>query len=512
MGHRTCPHVPATQMGHETCPHVPDIERKTTLKSKLNGKKLLLPSSVLVGMLLFSGCSQQAAVEDVADPVIPVAITEVSGGALSDIQKINGTVKPGQDVELVPASAGEIVAVHVKKGDKVKEGQVIATLDTSNEQLSLKQARESLTRAQNGLKNAQQTQKQAVSSTVQAENSVRQQEASLVQAQANLEQGKNGRTDGITNANINVGNAQRKWDETKRELDRITALYNDGLVSKQQLEQAQDAEKQAESTYNSAKISAEQAQRQDNVHVLEAAVEQARIAIDSAKKRIDDAKINENVAAIGVQNAQVAVNEAQISVEQAQKLIDDKVIKAPIAGEIMEITAEKGEFVSSATYFARIISTNSVHVEAMVTAEQLFLIETGDKIDVYLPPIDQTVPGTITYIAPTSDQSNLYKVEVNVENKDGKIISGMIAQLNVEQVLVENGVLVPTEAIVEKNDAAYIFVLNGETVKKIDIEIVQSETEFSAVQGEIAKGSKVVSKGQNLLNDGDKVTVQEEEK
>lgn len=537
------------------------------VKKKAKRQSVKVAAVMLGAMLITAGCNKaEEAAKTISE--IPVAVTDITGGSLNDSTLITGTIKPGKDVELMPTNAGELVSVSVKKGDAVKKGQVLAKLDTSDYELSLKQAKTALNRAQNGEKRAQETYNQAKGATSQAQDGVRQAEASLNQsrvalkqaetgvpdaqdgvrqaesklrqAEASLNQAKNGRLDGIEGASYNLQNAKNQWDDAKKNLQRMEGLFKEGLISQQQLDQAKNAEIQASTAYQQAQLSEKQANREDNLNVLQGNVEQAKVGVnqaksgvnnaklgieqakvgvdqaevgvDRAKKSVADAKVNENIAAVGVKEASIAVQEAQIGVEQAQKRIDDMIIKAPVAGEVLDVMAEPGEFVSNQSPFARLVSADIVHLEALVTPEQMFTLEEGETAEVEIPALKKNVSGNVTYISPTSEQSGLFKVEIELPNEDRKIRPGMVAQLNLKEVLVADSFLVPTEAVVEKDDKAYIFVIKKDKAVQKEVEVIRAETDFTAINGSISKGEKVVVKGQNLLKDGDQTRIMKEEK
>jgi RND family efflux transporter MFP subunit len=509
------------------------------VKKNVKRQSVRIAAVMLGAMLVTAGCNKpEEAAKTISE--IPVAVTDITGGSLNDNTLITGTIKPGKDVELMPTNPGELVSVSVKKGDTVTKGQVLAKLDTSDYELGLKQAQASLSRAKNGeervkstlnrAKNgqarAQETYKQAQGAAKLAEDGLRQAEISLRQAEANMAQAKNGRTDGMEGASYNLENAKNQWEDAKRNLARVQGLFEEGLTSQQQLDQAKTAEMQANIAYQQAQLSEKQASREDNLAVLQTSIEQAKVGIDRAKKAIEDAETNENLAAIGmkeadiaaeeaavaVQDAAIAVKEAQIGVEQAQKKIDDMIIKAPVAGEVLDVMAETGEFVSNQTPFARLVSADVLHLEALVTPEQMFTLEEGDSAEVNIPSLKTAVNGTVTYISPTAEQSGLFKVEIQLPNENRQIRPGMVAQLNLKEVLVADSFLVPTEAVVEKDDKAYIFVIaKGKAVQK-EVEVVRAETDFTAINGSVSKGEKVVVKGQNLLKDGDQTRIMKEEK
>jgi RND family efflux transporter MFP subunit len=87
------------------------------------------PFSLLgCALLVFCGCNRTS--QQSAGSVNPIApVVSASRGALSNTLTVAGEFLPYQEVELHAKVAGYIRHINVDIGDKVKEGQVLATLD-----------------------------------------------------------------------------------------------------------------------------------------------------------------------------------------------------------------------------------------------------------------------------------------------------------------------------------------------------------------------------------------------
>src|SRR5687767_11200474 len=64
-----------------------------------------------------------------ARPPMPVEFATVSRGALSDMVMVVGKLIGAQTVDVAPKVNGRLQAMHVKLGDTVRRGQVIAKVE-----------------------------------------------------------------------------------------------------------------------------------------------------------------------------------------------------------------------------------------------------------------------------------------------------------------------------------------------------------------------------------------------
>ncbi|UTW70846.1 HlyD family secretion protein [Anaerobacillus sp. HL2] len=69
----------------------------------------------------------------------------------------------------------------------------------------------------------------------------------------------------------------------------------------------------------------------------------------------------------------------------------------------------------------RLISDDIIIVELAISAQQLMMVEIGDKVEVQFSGQTEKIEGTVTTIALAADQSGLFKVDVEVDNVEKKV-------------------------------------------------------------------------------------------
>lgn len=222
-----------------------------------------------------------------------------------------------------------------------------------------------------------------------------------------------------------------------------------------------------------------------NLHTSQASQSQ----IDQAERSVEQAKLRLQLANLNVQNAY---------------------IKSPIDGVVASIHAESGETVSPGAPLFRIISFDPIKVTANVSPNQMKQLSELKQIPVRFPDLGRSDEAKITQVAQIADSSGLFAVEAEVANPDLDIKPGMTAVLFVEQTLVSEGWLVPSEAIVEQADHAFVYVVKNERAVQVPVDIIESQSDVTAVEGALSAGELVVTKGQMLLTDNQLVTIVEE--
>lgn len=475
----------------------------------------IIAGSLLTALIL-SGCgSKSKTVTTVQEEYTPVEVAAIKKDTIYNSTMITGKVSGKTDVAVIPKVAGKVAEVSVKVGQQVKAGETIAILDKTDLQNRVEQAKASMDTAAIGIEQAKDSVatssvgvKQAEASTATAEIGVEQAQVALKQAQDSIKSVQAA----YNLAKANYDASYEKIQNAKLNLERSKVLYEQGAISKSQLEQAELA-----ASDNSIKVlEAQLAQAQESlnqssnsVNQANVAVKQAQKAYDQAKLGVEQAKTGHNQANTGISQAQASYNQAKVAYDQAVKALNDAVITSPVDGVIYAVNIEKGEMASSAQPVVTITSVDKVHVKVDVTEKLIIKLKKGDSINVQIPSIgDEKITGTITLINPVANsQNNLYTVEIEVDNKDHKIKPGMFANVQLNTDLKENVILINSEAVTVSNEKQVVYVVeNGKAVEK-EVETGIDNGDYVEIKSGVTLNDKVIVKGQELVKNGDKVKV-----
>lgn len=179
-------------------------------------------------------------------------------------------------------------------------------------------------------------------------------------------------------------------------------------------------------------------------------------------------------------------------------------IRAPKDGDITSLDAAVGDTVSDDDPLAVIADMDKLKLEFSVTSGVQSLFSKDDTLDANVD--DQELDAKIISIDTMPDDTGLYPVKATAKNKDKAILPGMIATLHVPEKRVKDATIVPTAAIIEEEEA-FVFVIKDDKAEKIDVETEETQSDKTAVKGDIKADDQVVVDGQMTLNDGDTVNV-----
>jgi membrane fusion protein, multidrug efflux system len=180
-------------------------------------------------------------------------------------------------------------------------------------------------------------------------------------------------------------------------------------------------------------------------------------------------------------------------------------IEAPHDGVVEQLTVKEGSIVTNTNPIGTVVSLHPLKVTFHATEKQRSLFGTGESVKITIN--EQDAEATIDYISHMPDDTGLYIIEATLDNADEKFFIGMIAVAQIPEETIENELIVPTQAIIQENEEHFVYVVKENIARKVPVEILATQTENSAIKGDISVGSEIVTKGMLTLTDGSKVEV-----
>jgi HlyD family secretion protein len=274
-------------------------------------KKILIAVGVVVVAGLLIGLTVVRAQSGYTKVIVGKAVRQ----DLSSVVSGTGQIKPKTYVNIGATAFGRITHLYVKEGDRVKTGQVLATVENVQPEANVEAQKAAIAAA-----------KTDISSYIAAENT----------AQANLEKSK---------ADLE----QKKFD-----YDRYTSLYNEKLVSKQDYDAKKSAYDVDVATVNQnvAALAQAKAQTDSARGHLGTQVATLRSNEDSLNKTVSQAPFNGIVTnlpvregetvVVGIQNAQgsTLMTLADVSIITADVKVDETDIVSVSLGQPADVSVD----------------------------------------------------------------------------------------------------------------------------------------------------------------------------
>ncbi len=476
------------------------------MKGMVNTMRL---SRVLLVLLLLCGVgvlSLSCASKSASAP--QGQVTTVKRGNLSTEITAVGNLALSKKVDLafdIPSSFAtasnplSVEQVLVQEADSVKEGQVLAKLDTAawDDQLTslgdrVTTANTTLTQKQRAVTSAERAVATAERNVTLAERGVTDAERAVTSARYSFIQ-----------AQINLNNAQislEQTEETSTDPLEIEAKQLALEIAKGKLADARQAVDDAETT-----------------------------GIADAQQSVEDAEVKLGDALTAVDDAQTAVNDAQTALGQAKKDLEDAwsaspEVKAPFEGFITNVNVTGGQEVKKGTVAVTIADPTKFEADIMVSEIDILKVKLGGAASVQVQALPGlTFPATVTHIAPTATiQSGVVNYDVTVEltslqpvstqrqqaeaGQSGgqsapaptastgniQLAEGMTITVTITTAQKQDVLLVPNQAIISRAGGTFVQVLNNGVTEERAVQVGISNWQYTEITSGLNEGEQVL--------------------
>ncbi|MBJ3783488.1 efflux RND transporter periplasmic adaptor subunit [Devosia sediminis] len=313
---------------------------------------------------------------------------------LTETVKVTGTLVPAQRSEIASQASGRVMAVMVRPGDTVNEGDVLAQIDRASLELQL-------------------TQQQA--------------------------------TAGATRAQL---------QSSQQQLERTEQLAGQGLATPSALEQARSA---------TAALEAQ-------LEALESGVETAQLALDNAT------------------------------------------VKSPLSGIVSARSVEPGQTIQAGTPLFTVVNLDKMEFDAAASVNSSARVAAGQTAVVTVTGLDgQQFTGQVSRVNPVAlTGTRTVPIYIDLDNEEGNLRGGMFATGQIAVREEQGALAVPVSALREDAEGTYVLTIDGETLVRKPVEVVQEWNRGSQLEVTgLVEGDVIVAAALSELEPGETITLVE---
>ncbi len=184
-------------------------------------------------------------------------------------------------------------------------------------------------------------------------------------------------------------------------------------------------------------------------------------------------------------------------------------IRAPFSGAIAKCYISQGQLMSPGGAAFRLVQIDSLRVAAWVAESEIIDFGEGSPVTFILDALPgEKFAGAIAHIGPaTETDQRVFPIEVHMLNPTGRIRPGMIGTLKAVRRIHRHVVVIPREAILERETGPVAFVVEGRKAVSRPLSLGPSEADRVVVQKGLSFGDQIIVKGGRDLIHGDRVAV-----
>jgi RND family efflux transporter MFP subunit len=239
-------------------------------------------------------------------------------------------------------------------------------------------------------------------------------------------------------------------------------------------------------------------------------INQTKLNLEQTKREYDRAVTLLEIGAGTQQTVEQLKTQLDVAQTQYNNLLENAVLTSPINGVVTERNYDPGDMSSSLPILTVGQLSPIVKVMINVSENDLTLVRAGMPVDVTFDAFPgETFNGKIERIHPTVDTATrTFSVEVQISNRDERILPGMFARVEINLGNKDN-VVVPDRAIVKQTGSGnrYVYVYRNGIVSYHKVELGQRLDDAYELLSGINDGDTVVIAGQTKLADGVKAEI-----
>src|SRR6476661_6552285 len=519
-------------------PTLPESEPAESVAAKQPTEKVLAKGRIalfLLGLLLVGGLGflvwQRSTAPQAEKPsrrgrpqITPVTVATVTKKTVPIQLQAIGNVQSSSTVSVTAQASGRITGVYFKKGQEVKKGQLLFSIDDRSQTASIQQAQGIVAKSQAQVQQAKANLKKDQGLVEQAKMTLEKDQGAVKQAIATLTKDR----------------AQAQYAEAQSQ--RYAALYEQGVISQDQAQQYATSSRAAAATVDldqQAIANAETAVKSDRIGIANAesvvkgdlvAIANAETAVKSDLVGIENAETAVKSDLVGIENARAVVEGDRAAIEgsQAGLSADGGALKnaqvqssytkvyAPIDGRAGNILVTIGNVVQASTDkpLVTISTINPIQVAFSVPESNLPDIQkyadNGKlKVDVTFAGNNRPISGTLSFVNNTVDNATgSIQLIGDFNNADGKLFPGQFVNTTLTLSQQPNAIVVPSQAVQTGPNGQFVFVTQeDDTVENVPVVVSNTINGLTVIKKGLDAGDEVVTDGQANLVDGSKIRI-----
>ncbi len=388
----------------------------------------LLPV-LLIPIIFAASCSSGGDAQAGGFPPPLVEVGKATSDLVRDESEYMARFESRKSVTLSPRVGGIIRSINTTSGNAVGGGQVLIRIEASQQEAAVRSAAAGIESRSRG--------------TDQARSQLASLEAEKIAREGNVKL-------------------------AKIQLDRTRSLQGKGVLSRQELDIAENNHQTAVSTLGAT-----------------------------------NAQIQSQKATIAQSQNDAKQATAMLSEQQAQLRYYD--ISAPFSGVVGDIPVKVGDYVSPTTQLMTITVNQPMEAYIFVPVEKSPKLRMGMAVELVAPDGRELGQSRVFFVAPGaegSDQTILIKAEYG--NPDGRIRVGEWGQARVVWSQ-DSGLWIPTTAVTQLAGQNFVFLAKQEndqwSAHQIPVKLGEpTNSKYPVIEGITAEDEVIITGAQNLFD------------
>jgi membrane fusion protein (multidrug efflux system) len=216
-----------------------------------------------------------------------------------------------------------------------------------------------------------------------------------------------------------------------------------------------------------------------------------------------------NASRVEVDRSNLAYLQSKSALIQAKENYDSALCISPIDGIVVARHIDLYQELPPGSQTFTVAQLDKLKITIGIPEKEMSGVQEGNKavvrVDMF-PGVE--FEGELVRLArEISTRTLKFEAEIQIENPDRKIMSGVTALVILERKKLENQIIVPTAAILVDGNTRYVMTANSDTARQVFVETGPSNKTHTVILNGLYSGDKLIIEGNALVKNNSPIKV-----
>lgn len=233
----------------------------------------------------------------------------------------------------------------------------------------------------------------------------------------------------------------------------------------------------------------------------------SRQQLDDAEARYQTSKAGYDAALQNARNLRADVDAGEANMRLAERSLKDTFVRAPFDGYVQRRLVSPGVFVRVQTPVMTLVKLDPLKLTGEVPERMAPWVRVGQKVEIRVDAFpDRVLPGAIARISPAvNQQTRAFPLEATVPNAGGALKPGTFARARILSDRIDRIVAVPVASLQYRYGVNRIFVVKGDRLVAREVKLGDRLGDRMEITSGVQPGERIAVADVDALADGARV-------
>lgn len=212
--------------------------------------------------------------------------------------------------------------------------------------------------------------------------------------------------------------------------------------------------------------------------------------------------------------AQTQYESAKSQLVMLKEQYENYTIRATIKGTVNQVNIKAGATAAPSVPAFQLANSDALKVTAQISESYITRIQPGDSVEIVFPSLNESIQKKLDVVSKVINPSNrTIGVEIYIPNTSGNVRPNMMAQVNINDIALDDQIVVPVNTVQRANKLSYVFVAeqngDGWVARNREVKVGYYYANNQVITDGLEAGELLITSGYSNLSNGAAISIQE---